>query len=80
MDIRFHLKTLQELYRVTNREVFLVWVVSDQTINGSETGTSFRQALYFMDCGFNLRHNDLAGDKQDYNDKRYQMPLNICFI
>jgi site-specific DNA-methyltransferase (adenine-specific) len=28
--------------------------VGDATINGSETGTSFRQALYFMECGFNL--------------------------
>ena len=31
-----------------------MWVVNDQTINGTETGTSFRQALYAMDCGFNL--------------------------
>jgi len=32
----------------------VVWVVGDATINGSETGTSFRQALYFKECGFNL--------------------------
>jgi site-specific DNA-methyltransferase (adenine-specific) len=31
-----------------------VWIVSDATIKGSETGTSFRQALAFMDAGFNL--------------------------
>ena len=29
-------------------------VVGDATINGSETGTSFRQALHFMGLGFNL--------------------------
>jgi site-specific DNA-methyltransferase (adenine-specific) len=29
-------------------------VVGDATIKGSETGTSFRQALYFKECGFNL--------------------------
>jgi DNA modification methylase len=45
---------LQELYRVTAKGGVVVWVVGDATIKGSETGTSFKQALYFMDCGFNL--------------------------
>ena len=44
----------RELYRVTKRGGVVVWVVADATIKGSETGTSFRQALYFMECGFNL--------------------------
>ena len=44
----------KELYRVTKVGGCVVWVVGDATVNGSETGTSFRQALYFMDCGFNL--------------------------
>jgi DNA modification methylase len=45
----------QQLYRVTKPGGVVVWVVGDATINGSETGTSFRQALYFKDvCGFNL--------------------------
>ena len=43
----------QELFRVTKDGGVVVWVVGDATINGSETGTSFRQALYFMECGFN---------------------------
>ena len=39
----------------------LVWVVADATIDGSETGTSFRQALGFMDRGLEAaRHDDLA--------------------
>ena len=38
----------KELFRVTKQGGVVVWVVSDATINGSETGTSFRQALYFM--------------------------------
>jgi DNA modification methylase len=47
--------TAQQLYRVTKDGGIVVWVVGDQTKNGSETGTSFRQALYFKDvCGFNL--------------------------
>ncbi|MGV2335048.1 MAG UNVERIFIED_CONTAM: site-specific DNA-methyltransferase [Planctomycetaceae bacterium] len=32
----------------------VVWVVNDATIDGSETGTSFRQALHFMEIGFRL--------------------------
>ena len=44
----------KELYRVTANGGVVVWIVADATIKGSETGTSFRQALHFMDCGFNL--------------------------
>ena len=44
-----------ELYRVTKEGGVVVWNVADQVIEGGETGTSFRQALYFMDeCGFKL--------------------------
>lgn len=44
----------KELYRVTKVGGVVVWIVADATIKGSETGTSFRQALYFKDIGFNL--------------------------
>jgi site-specific DNA-methyltransferase (adenine-specific) len=44
----------RELYRVTKNGGVVVWVVADQTIKGSETGTSLRQALYFMSIGFKL--------------------------
>jgi len=44
----------QQIYRVTKVGGVVVWVVGDATIKGSETGTSFRQALYFKECGFNL--------------------------
>ena len=44
----------KELYRVTKGGGVVVWVVGDQTINGSESGTSFKQALYFKEVGFNL--------------------------
>lgn len=45
---------IQELYRVTKKGGVVVWVVGDATVKGSETGTSFRQALWAMECGFNL--------------------------
>ena len=44
----------KELFRVTKQGGVVVWVVGDATINGSETGTSFRQALFFKEIGFNL--------------------------
>jgi DNA modification methylase len=44
----------KELYRITKEGGVVVWVVGDATINGSEPGTSFRQALYFKSIGFNL--------------------------
>ena len=44
----------RELYRVTKIGGVIVWVVNDQTKDGSESGTSFKQALFFKEIGFNL--------------------------
>ena len=46
--------TANELYRVTKNGGTVVWIVSDKTENGNESGISFRQALYFKECGFYL--------------------------
>src|SRR5690554_5477886 len=54
----------KELFRVTKQGGVVVWVVSDATINGSETGTSFKQALFFMQCGFNL-HDTMIYAKEN---------------
>lgn len=59
----------KELYRVTKVGGVVVWVVGDATVNGSETGTSFRQALFFKECGFNL-HDTMIYQKAN------PMPLN----
>lgn len=53
----------KELYRITKQGGVVVWVVGDQTVNGSETGTSFRQALYFKEIGFNL-HDTMIYQKK----------------
>lgn len=51
----FHFeKIASELYRITKDGGVVVWIVGDATIAGSETGTSFRQALFFKECGFSL--------------------------
>ena len=43
-----------QLFRVTKKGGVVVWVVGDATIKGSETGSSFKQALYFKEIGFDL--------------------------
>ena len=47
-------KIAKELFRVTKQGGVVVWIVGDATIGGNETGSSFRQALFFKECGFNL--------------------------
>jgi len=50
------------LWRVTKPGGVVVWVVGDATIKGSETGSSFKQALFFKECGFNL-HDTMIWEK-----------------
>ena len=45
---------LSGIYRMLKDGGVCVWVVADATIKGSETGTSFKQALYAKEIGFNL--------------------------
>jgi len=52
----------KELYRVTKEWWVVVWVVGDQTIKGSESGTSFKQALYFKEIWFNI-HDTMIWNK-----------------
>lgn len=72
----------RELYRVTKPGGVVVWVVADATINGSETGTSFRQALYFMACGFRL-HDTMIWAKPNpmpSQSTRYQAATEYMFV
>lgn len=52
----------RELFRVTKPGGVVVWVVGDATVKGSETGTSFKQALFFKEIGFNL-HDTMIYEK-----------------
>lgn len=57
-------ETAIALSRVTKPGGVIIWVVGDQTIKGSETGTSFKQALFFREsCGLNL-HDTMIYQKQ----------------
>ena len=53
----------KELFRITKAGGVVVWVVGDATKNGNETGTSFRQALYFKEIGFNLHDTMIYAKK-----------------
>lgn len=75
---------IRELYRVTKTGGVVVWVVADATINGSETGTSFRQALWAMECGFNL-HDTMIWEKQTFTATgalltRYAQVFEYMFV
>jgi site-specific DNA-methyltransferase (adenine-specific) len=52
-----------EMHGLLKKGGVIVWVVGDATIEGSETGTSFKQALYFMDIGLNL-HDTMIWQKK----------------
>ena len=52
----------KELSRIIKPGGVIVWVVGDATIQGTETGTSFRQALYFKEVGLNL-HDTMIWEK-----------------
>lgn len=67
-----------ELIRVTKPGGVIVWVVGDKTENGSETGTSFKQALYFMEHGMKLNDTMIWFKKNPLPQVR-QPRYNQCF-
>ena len=75
--------TAKELYRVTKQGGVVVWIVADATIKGSETGTSFKQALYFKEVGFNL-HDTMIWRKPNPTPlvkcKRYWQAFEYMFV
>ena len=56
----------QQLWRLIKPGGVVVWVVNDATVDGSETGTSFRQALRFMEIGFSI-HDTMIWDKGGFS-------------
>lgn len=77
-------QVLDQLYRVTKKGGVVVWVVGDATIKGSETGTSFKQALYAKEIGFNL-HDTMIWQKPNYapfypSIKRYDLNFEYMFV
>ena len=72
----------KELYRVTKNGGVVVWVVCDATVKGSETGTSFKQALYFKEIGFKL-HDTMIWEKSTFSNpfpNRYHQVFEYMFV
>lgn len=76
---------IRQLFRVMKDGGVIVWIVGDSTKNGSETGTSFRQALAFMDAGFKL-HDTMIYEKNTSSfparrdGKRYTQIFEYMFV
>lgn len=72
----------KKLYELTKEGGVVVWVVGDKTKNGSESGTSFKQALYFKEIGFNLHDTMIYAKKNPIplNHNRYEQQFEYMFI
>ena len=82
-NFRVFKEVASELKRIIRRGGVIVWVVGDATIKGSETGTSFKQALYFKDIGFNI-HDTMIYKKKNpmpnIKSMRYRQSFEYMFI
>lgn len=79
-NFKIFTRIARELYRVTKDGGVVVWVVGDATINGSESGNSFRQALFFKKLGFNLHDTMIySTSKMVMNHNRYEQEFEFMF-
>lgn len=77
----FH-EVAKQLYRVVADGGVVVWIVGDASENGSETGTSFEQALFFKSLGFNL-HDTMIYQKHNFSNPsttRYHQIFEYMFV
>ena len=71
-------QAIEKLYNITASGGVVVWIVGDATIKGSETGTSFKQALFFKEVGFNL-HDTMIFQKTNPIPQIYRKRYNNIF-
>ena len=73
----------KSLFKIIKPGGVLVWIVGDETLKGSETGTSFRQALGLKEAGFNL-HDTMIWRKTNpmpkFKHKRYSDVFEYMFV
>lgn len=73
---------IKSFFRIVKDGGVVVWIVGDATIDGSETGTSFRQALFFKSVGFNL-HDTMIYEKDSFikpSKNRYWSCFEYMFV
>ncbi|PHS02140.1 MAG: site-specific DNA-methyltransferase [Blastopirellula sp.] len=76
-------RVIEHLYRIIKTGGVVVWIVGDATIDGSETGTSFEQALFAKKVGFNLHDTMIYqkfGSGLPHKSHRYGQSFEYMFI
>lgn len=75
-------KMLIEMFRVTKQGGIAVWIVSDETVKGNESGTSFLQALFAKECGFWLYDTMIYAKNNPIPKphKRYNQQFEYMFV
>lgn len=72
-----------ELARVLKKQGVIVWVVGDSTISGSESCSSFKQAIFFKEqCNLNL-HDTMIYAKNNViplTHNRYEQSFEYMFV
>jgi len=74
----------KELLRITKQGGIVVWIIGDEMIDGSESGTSFQHVLFFKEIGFKL-HDTMIWNKNNFTDTgslkvRYANVFDYMFI
>jgi DNA modification methylase len=72
-----------ELFRTLKPGGVVVWVVNDKTTDGDESGTSFKQALFFKSVGFKLWDTMIFAKKNCFPGdvgKRYKQMFEFMFV
>lgn len=73
---------IKQIKRVLKQGGVCVWIVGDQTKNYSESGTSFKQALSFMEQGLKL-YDTMIFQKNNYiplTHRRYEQSFEYMFV
>ena len=84
-DINVFYSVAAQLNRVLKPGGVIMWNVNDATIKWSESGSSFRQALHFMELGLRL-HDTMIYEKtgtafaSGVNSVRYTQQFEYCFV
>lgn len=76
-------RIINQLFRVVKPGGVVVWVVGDKTKNGGESGTSFKQALAFMEAGFRLNDTMIWEKKNplpQVKQPRYNQVFEYMFV
>ena len=80
-DFNIFMEVANQLYTITKNGGVVIWVVGDKTKNGSESLNSFKQAIYFIDIGFNV-YDTMIYKKLNYaplSHRRYEQEFEYIF-